>query len=408
MGVDGVGSGRNQPRVRNNDTQPVQPRTEPQRTTGGNTSQPRNTQPPFQRDEFVGPQPQRAGGQAFAGATAQGQAQVKAEESNGFLDGLQTVLDVAGFIPGIGEVADIANAGISAARGNYLEAGLSLLSVIPGVGDAVGKGAKYALKAADAGAAAKALDLLKQADIPGFFNKLANNPQVAKYVEPLKKALDDVMQKLQNLAGPQPQFAMAGGPNLPSGPVRPNNVNMSSVNNAAGGGFRQGDHLFNKGLQKLDFPTPRNQVLKDALDRFETGLRDLQNNPAFVTTVNKGAHGADLNSTTFGGQLREARERWAELDGVLANPRATAQQREVAARGAMEAMESLRKTVFDPESLKTLKGQMNPKEFQKLERQIGQANQELDRLFDGLVNQIARFRPSPGELGQSLGGVTRR
>ncbi len=47
------------------------------------------------------------------------------------------VLDVAGFIPGVGAVADLANAGLYAAEGDYLNAGLSLVSAIPGIGDTV-------------------------------------------------------------------------------------------------------------------------------------------------------------------------------------------------------------------------------------------------------------------------------
>lgn len=50
---------------------------------------------------------------------------------NQILDGLQLGLDVVGLIPVFGEVADIANAGISLARGDYAGAALSLLSAIP-------------------------------------------------------------------------------------------------------------------------------------------------------------------------------------------------------------------------------------------------------------------------------------
>lgn len=50
------------------------------------------------------------------------------------LDGLQTGLDVVGLIPGVGEFADLANAGISLARGDYAGAALSLLSAVPFAG----------------------------------------------------------------------------------------------------------------------------------------------------------------------------------------------------------------------------------------------------------------------------------
>jgi len=50
------------------------------------------------------------------------------------LDGLQIGLDVVGLIPGVGEIADLANAGISAARGDFVGAGLSLASAVPFAG----------------------------------------------------------------------------------------------------------------------------------------------------------------------------------------------------------------------------------------------------------------------------------
>lgn len=53
----------------------------------------------------------------------------------------QGVLGGIGMIPGIGNVADLANAGWSAARGNYGDAALNLAAAVPGAGLAVGAGA---------------------------------------------------------------------------------------------------------------------------------------------------------------------------------------------------------------------------------------------------------------------------
>jgi filamentous hemagglutinin len=47
----------------------------------------------------------------------------------------QQVLTVAGFIPGIGDVANLVNAGISIYRGNYGQAALFAFSAIPLVGE---------------------------------------------------------------------------------------------------------------------------------------------------------------------------------------------------------------------------------------------------------------------------------
>ncbi|WP_253957087.1 toxin C-terminal domain-containing protein [Paenibacillus oleatilyticus] len=70
------------------------------------------------------------------------------EESGwgGFLDGLQLGLDLVGLIPGLGEIADLANAGISLARGDYAGAALSLAACIPFAGWGA-TGAKLGMKA---------------------------------------------------------------------------------------------------------------------------------------------------------------------------------------------------------------------------------------------------------------------
>ncbi len=52
------------------------------------------------------------------------------------LDGIQLALDAAGFIPGLGAIPDLTNAAISALRGNWAEAGMSVLAAVPVIGDA--------------------------------------------------------------------------------------------------------------------------------------------------------------------------------------------------------------------------------------------------------------------------------
>jgi filamentous hemagglutinin len=55
-------------------------------------------------------------------------------------------LDVAGFVPGLGEIADGVNALIYLAEGRYVEAAISAAAMIPIVGDA-GKAGKWGVKA---------------------------------------------------------------------------------------------------------------------------------------------------------------------------------------------------------------------------------------------------------------------
>jgi len=79
-------------------------------------------------------------------------------QGGGLLDALggisgigHTVLDVAGFIPVVGAVADLANAGWYAAEGDYVNAGLSAVGAIPFAGDAA-TAAKLGAKGVDAAA----------------------------------------------------------------------------------------------------------------------------------------------------------------------------------------------------------------------------------------------------------------
>ncbi|MFJ7416102.1 SpvB/TcaC N-terminal domain-containing protein [Streptomyces sp. NPDC098077] len=65
-----------------------------------------------------------------------------------------TTLDVVGMVPVVGEPADLANAGWYATEGDYVNAGLSAASAIPGAGYAA-NAAKYGNKALDAAQAAK-------------------------------------------------------------------------------------------------------------------------------------------------------------------------------------------------------------------------------------------------------------
>jgi RHS repeat-associated protein len=57
---------------------------------------------------------------------------------NPFLDGLQLALDVGGMIPGLGEPLDLVNAGISALRGDYIGAALSMAAAVPLAGELAG------------------------------------------------------------------------------------------------------------------------------------------------------------------------------------------------------------------------------------------------------------------------------
>lgn len=90
-------------------------------------------------------------------------------------------LDLLGFIPGIGAAADVANGLWYAAEGNYVDAAMSFVSAIPGVGDAAGAakvGAKAGLAALDtADAAMTATRAAKKLEAVHGNSKLSTKPQ---------------------------------------------------------------------------------------------------------------------------------------------------------------------------------------------------------------------------------------
>ncbi len=119
-------------------------------------------------------------------------AEEKKEKKGWFsslVDGVSLALDVAGFIPVIGTFADIANAGISLARGDYMGAAMNIVGAVPVVGDAA-KTAYKAGKAAKVGDAA--ITTAKAAD------KVVD---ASKAVKGMKAAYTKVSKTLDTVTG---------------------------------------------------------------------------------------------------------------------------------------------------------------------------------------------------------------
>jgi hypothetical protein len=72
----------------------------------------------------------------------------KKEQPNTWLDYLQTAMDWLGFIPGYGDIIDLINATIYAARGKWFDAFFSAIAVIPVIGSAIKVAAKSVYKGA--------------------------------------------------------------------------------------------------------------------------------------------------------------------------------------------------------------------------------------------------------------------
>lgn len=107
-------------------------------------------------------------------------------------------LDIAGLVPIIGEGADLANAAWLAAEEDYLGAGLSIISMVPIVGDAIGKGGKL-LDKAGGKLAGPALDALRKMDFQKMLAPLAKDPKIGPVVDKIVAALnkwrDDIAGK---------------------------------------------------------------------------------------------------------------------------------------------------------------------------------------------------------------------
>ena len=118
-------------------------------------------------------------------------------------------LDVVGLFPVVGEPADLLNAAWHAADGNYLDAGLSLISMIPGVGDVIGKGGKLVIAAGGVVAGsvmarriAKAIDGV---DVVGFLSNFKKDSRIGPHIDKIRAPLMDFLSKLN------PQSAIPGG-----------------------------------------------------------------------------------------------------------------------------------------------------------------------------------------------------
>jgi hypothetical protein len=71
----------------------------------------------------------------------------ESREETTLLNGIQTVLDIIGFIPAIGDIVDAINAGISILRKHWLEAVFSAIALIPVIGSIIAAPIKTIFKA---------------------------------------------------------------------------------------------------------------------------------------------------------------------------------------------------------------------------------------------------------------------
>lgn len=102
-------------------------------------------------------------------------------------------LDLVGLIPGVGEPADFLNGLTYLKEGNYLFAVLSFISMVPAIGDLIGKGGKVlaaiGVKSPVLAKVAHAV-LNNKGAVSAFMGKLNQNKQVSPYIPRMQQALD--------------------------------------------------------------------------------------------------------------------------------------------------------------------------------------------------------------------------
>lgn len=125
----------------------------------------------------------------------------KSESDEQLIDKIQTFLDFAGFIPFIGDALDLINGIIYVIRGRYIDALLSAIAIIPGVGSAVSVPLRVAFKAAKKTMKSGAFKLLVRGGKPfqKFLISLIEKGKLdANLLEIAARSGDDVAKMIQD------------------------------------------------------------------------------------------------------------------------------------------------------------------------------------------------------------------
>lgn len=118
-------------------------------------------------------------------SASSGKAASAADPPLSELDALQLLLDLGGMVPGAGAIADLLNAAISAARGDWLGMALSIFSAAPAVGDA----AALAKIAKNGPKYVEALAVVEAKVLPKLPDRLAK--PLKEFIEKAKAKLSD-------------------------------------------------------------------------------------------------------------------------------------------------------------------------------------------------------------------------
>lgn len=172
-------------------------------------------------------------------------------------------LDIAGLVPVYGEAADLANAAWLASEAKYLDAGLSLLSMVPVVGDAVGKGGKLA-KAGAVKMAGPALNALGRMNFDELLGPLAKHSGLGPHISKIKEALEKWRREMLDAAPCTPSSQ-----NCPvyQGTLRGQSVSLPGVD-AVPMTYTKRAHADAAALRNA-FPTQRSAFARDLVSSDE-------------------------------------------------------------------------------------------------------------------------------------------
>ena len=128
-------------------------------------------------------------------------------------------LDIAGFVPIVGDALDGVNAVWYASQGRYLEAAFSAISIIPGVGSFIGQAAKLALKGSEKGMGMLVKGIGELGGIDKVLSRITeiakklgmDSKDLAKMQKALKEWYDKLVAKVKGEKPPAEKGASAEG-----------------------------------------------------------------------------------------------------------------------------------------------------------------------------------------------------
>ena len=119
-------------------------------------------------------------------------------DADDVLDGIQTVIDVIGFVPGVGDIADGVNVGISVVRKDWLGAVFSGIALIPAVGSVIATPMKAISKALKVGKVGKFSKVVTDA-IEFLVKFLGGGNKVIKKLSSYLDNLKGILRKIPEL-----------------------------------------------------------------------------------------------------------------------------------------------------------------------------------------------------------------